>query len=84
MSYGEHRQNIKKYFKEPFYNLSGIFADYLPVPVRWLIGLAIAGLILVFTGFWGLVKFILGLFWISAVFLIVALIYQIIKNKKKK
>lgn len=80
---GKHRQNIKKYFQEPVYNLSGIFADYLPVPVRWLIVLAIAGLILVFTGFWGLVKFILGLFWIGAVFLIAALIYQIIKNKKK-
>ncbi|MDD5626769.1 MAG: hypothetical protein PHW01_02020 [Patescibacteria group bacterium] len=80
---GKHRQNIKKYFKEPFYNISGIFADYLPVPVRWLIGLAIAGLVLVFTGFWGLVKLILCLFWISAIFLIAALIYQIVKNKKK-
>ncbi len=80
----KHRQNAKKYFQEPVYNILGIFADYLPVPVRWIIGLAIAVLILVFAGFWGLVKFILGLFWIGAIFLIVALIYQIIKGKKNK
>jgi len=75
------KKGVKKYLKEPVYNVSGIFADYLPVPLRWLIGLIIFGLILVFTGLEGLVKFILGAFWIGAIFLIIALVYQIIKKK---
>jgi len=75
------KKGLKKYLKEPIYNVSGIFADYLPVPLRWLLGLIILALILVFAGFAGLVKFILGCFWVGAVFLIVALVYQIIKKK---
>lgn len=77
------RKGVKDYFKEPVYNITGFFADYLPVPLRWLIAIIILGLILIFTGFWGLVKFLIGCFWIGTVFLIVALIYHIIKNRKQ-
>lgn len=79
-----HKQNLKKYYSEPIYNVAGIFTDYLPVPIRWLIFIAILALITIFAGFWGLVKTILGVFWVVGIFLIVALIYQIIKDKKKK
>lgn len=77
------KRGIIEYFREPMLNIGGIFTDYLPVPLRWLLGLIVLGLILIFTGFWGLVKFILGCFWVGAIFLIVALVYQIIKNKRK-
>ncbi|PIU01482.1 hypothetical protein COT68_02965 [bacterium (Candidatus Torokbacteria) CG09_land_8_20_14_0_10_42_11] len=84
MPKNKHIRNTKKYFREPVYNIAGLFTDYLPTPIRWIIGLLLAGLIIVLAGFWGLVKFILGAFWIAAIFLIVALIYHIIKDKKKK
>lgn len=77
------RKGIIEYFRKPMLNIGGIFTDYLPVPLRWLIALIIFGLILLFTGFWGLVKFILGCFWVGVVFLFVALIYEIIKSKRK-
>ncbi|MDP2918465.1 MAG: hypothetical protein Q8N68_03120 [bacterium] len=84
MPKNKHIRNTKKYFGEPVYNIAGLFTDYLPAPIRWIIGLALAGLIIVLAGFWGLVKFILGAFWIAAIFLIVALTYHIIQDKKKK
>lgn len=84
MPKNKHIHNTKKYFGEPVYNLAGIFTDYLPVPIRWILGLVLAGLIIVLAGFWGLVKFILGAFWVAAIFLIVSLIYHIIQDKKQK
>ncbi len=80
----EIKKGISEYFKEPAYNLSGIFVDYLPVPLRWAIALIICGLILYFAGFWGFVKFIIGLFWVGTIFFLVSLIYQIVKDKRQR
>lgn len=84
MPKSKHIHNAKKYFKEPVYNITGFFTDYLPVPIRWILGLLLFGSVIVLAGFWGLVKFILGAFWIAAIFLIVSLIYHIIQDKKKE
>lgn len=80
----EIKKGISAYLKEPTYNISGIFVDYLPVPLRWIIGLLVLGLILYFAGFWGLVKFIIGAFWVGTIFLLVNLIYQILKDRSQK